>query len=168
MTIFHFRRAIPSHLRALFGRSELTCSLRTSDHRLAGARARELYLHWEAIFGELRSETPMLSDDLLAHLGQEFYATVLDSDAKARMRGARITEQVRQGWIAHWKGVAERARRDLGGKWHTACRYNDILYAPTAEYRCEISYAKRAPSGPLYPSASWYRFGNGDCRAVRR
>jgi hypothetical protein len=112
-TIFHFRRAIPSYLRALIGRGELTCSLRTSDRRLAGARARELYLHWEAIFAELRSETPMLSDDLLAHLGQEFYATVLDSDAKTRMRGARITEQVRQGWIAHWKGVAERARQDL-------------------------------------------------------
>jgi hypothetical protein len=113
-TIFHFRRAIPSYLRALIGRSELTCSLRTSDRRLAVARARELYLHWEAIFAELRSVTPMLSDDLLAHLGQEFYATVLDSDAKTRIRG----EQVRQGWIAHWKGVAERARQDLGGMAH--------------------------------------------------
>jgi hypothetical protein len=122
-TIFHFRRAIPSYLRALIGRNELTCSLRTSDRRLAGARARELYLHWEAIFAELRSETPMLSDDLLAHLGQEFYATVLDSDA---MRGARITEQLRQGWIAHWKGVAERARQDLGG--------NGTLYAATTTY----------------------------------
>ena len=63
--------------------------------RLAGARARELYLRCEATFAELGSDTPMLSDDLLARIAQEFYATVLDSDAKARMRGARITEQVR-------------------------------------------------------------------------
>lgn len=125
-TIFHFRRAVPSHLRALFGRSELTCSLRTSDRRLAGARARELYLHWEAIFVKLGSEIPMLSDDLLAHLAQEFYATNLDSNTEARMRGARITEQVRQGRIAYWKGVAERARRDLGG--------NGTLYAATTTH----------------------------------
>ena len=125
-TIFHFRRAIPSHLRALIGRNEIACSLRTSDRRLAGARARELYLHWEAIFAELGSVTPMLSDDLLARLAQEFYVTNLDSDTKARMRGTRITEQVRQGWIAHWKGVAERARQDLGR--------NGTLYAATTTY----------------------------------
>jgi hypothetical protein len=44
--------------------------LRTSDRRLAGSRARELY----------RTVITMLSDDLLARIAQEFYATVLDND----------------------------------------------------------------------------------------
>jgi hypothetical protein len=58
----------------------------------------------------------MLSDDLLARIAQEFYATVLDSDAKARMRGARITEKIRQGWIAHVERCCRKSSARPGAK----------------------------------------------------
>jgi hypothetical protein len=68
----------------------------------------------------------MLSDDLLARIAQEFYATVLDRDAKGRLRGARTPERAHQALIAKWKHVAERARQDLGR--------NDTVFATETTY----------------------------------
>jgi hypothetical protein len=46
--VFHFRRAVPRDLRRRFQRSELTCSLRTSELRVAELLSRQLYLASEA------------------------------------------------------------------------------------------------------------------------
>jgi hypothetical protein len=73
--IFHFRRAIPRDLRLLFGLSELTCSLRTSELSAAELRSRRLYIISENLFIESRRH--MLSDDQLALIVQDFYAYVL-------------------------------------------------------------------------------------------
>jgi hypothetical protein len=111
--IFHFRRGIPLDLRARFRRREITCSLRTAELHLAGIRARELYLAAESIFEESRRD-PMLSDDQLAVIVQDFYGYVLDQENKLRLRLGRIPEEVRAKRAEHFRGVAQQARSDLG------------------------------------------------------
>ncbi len=56
----------------------------------------------------------MLSDADLAHLVQDFYATVLDRENQLRLLG-RLTmdDAQRQARADHWKDVAERTRGDL-------------------------------------------------------
>lgn len=111
--IFHFRRVIPLDLRPRFRRREITCSLRTSELHLAGIRARELYLAAESLFEESRRD-PMLSDDQLAAIVQDFYGYVLDQENKLRLRLGRIPEEVRVKRAEHFRGVAQQARADLG------------------------------------------------------
>lgn len=111
--IFHFRRVIPLDLRPRFRRREITCSLRTSELHLAGIRARELYLAAESLFQESRCN-PMLSDDQLAAIVQDFYGYVLDQENKLRLKLGRIPEEVRVKRAEHFRGVAQQARADLG------------------------------------------------------
>lgn len=111
--IFHFRRAVPLDLRSRFRRREITCSLRTSELHLAGIRARELYLAAESLFEESRRD-PMLSDDQLAAIVQDFYGYVLDQENKLRLRLGRIPEEIRAKRAEHFRDVAQRARVDLG------------------------------------------------------
>ncbi len=111
--IFHFRRVIPLDLRPRFRRGEITCSLRTSELHLAGIRARELYLAAESLFDESRCD-PMLSDDQLAAIVQDFYGYVLDQENKLRLRHGRIPEEVRARRAEHFNTVAKQARADLG------------------------------------------------------
>jgi hypothetical protein len=91
--IFHFRRAIPRDLRLLFGLSELTCSLRTSELRAAELRSRQLYIASENLFIESRRH--MLSDDQLALIVQDFYAYALDQENRTRLRLGAIREEAR-------------------------------------------------------------------------
>jgi integrase len=111
--IFHFRRVIPLDLRSRFRRREITCSLRTSELHLAGIRARELYLAAESLFEESRHD-PMLTDDQLAAIVQDFYGYVLDQENKLRLKLGRIPEAVRARRAEHFRDVAQRARTDLG------------------------------------------------------
>lgn len=111
--IFHFRRVIPVGLRARFGRREITCSLRTSELHLAGIRSRQLYLAAESLFDESR-RGPMLSDDQLAAIVQDFYGYVLEQENKLRLKLGRIPEEVRARRAEHFRVVAQQARTDLG------------------------------------------------------
>ncbi|WP_248311413.1 site-specific integrase [Bosea sp. ASV33] len=111
--IFHFRRVIPLDLRPRFGRREITCSLRTSELHLAGIRARRLYLAAESLFEESR-DNPMLTDDQLAAIVQDFYAHVLAEENKLRLRLGRIPEEVRTSRAEHFGQIAAQARADLG------------------------------------------------------
>jgi len=109
--LFHFRRTIPGDLQSRFRRTELTCSLRTSDIQLAQLRSRQLYLASEAIFTEARRNF-MLKDDQLAAIVQDFYGYVLDQENRLRLR-APISEETRANRAAWFKTVAERAKSDL-------------------------------------------------------
>lgn len=111
--IFHFRRVIPLDLRPRFGRREITCSLRTSQLHLAGIRARELYLAVESLFDESR-RNPMLTDDQLAAIVQDFNDQVLNDENKLRLRLGRIPEEVRVRRAAYYQNVANQTRSDLG------------------------------------------------------
>src|SRR3546814_7917829 len=68
-TRYHFRRKVPPHLRARFGRAEWVRSLQTADRRVAAARAREV---WLAIEGVLRrvSEDPTITRAQIDQLTQ--------------------------------------------------------------------------------------------------
>lgn len=111
--IFHFRRAVPHELRKRFKRSELTCSLRTSELRVAELRSRQLYVASESLFEESR-HNPMLSDDQLAAIVQDFYGHVLGEENKLRLRLGRIPEEVRASRAEHFGQIAAQARADLG------------------------------------------------------
>lgn len=111
--IFHFRRAVPHELRTRFKRSELTCSLRTSELRVAELRSRQLYVASESLFEESR-HNPMLSDDQLAAIVQDFYGHVLGEENKLRLRLGRIPEEVRASRAEHFGQIAAQARADLG------------------------------------------------------
>ncbi|TCR62222.1 hypothetical protein EV560_111210 [Bosea sp. BK604] len=104
---------IPLDLRPRFRRREITCSLRTSELHLAGLRARRLYLVAESLFEESRHD-PMLTDDQLAAIVQDFYSYVLDLENKLRLRLGRNPEVVRARRAKHFRGVAQQARADLG------------------------------------------------------
>lgn len=110
--VFHFRRAIPRDLEGRFRQTELTCSLRTSDLRVAQLRSRRLYLASESIFSEAR-HNPMLNDDQLAAIVQDFYGHVLGQENRLRLRSAPISEELRANRAAYFKTVADRARSDL-------------------------------------------------------
>lgn len=116
---YHFRRSVPARLQSRLQRRELTCSLRTGDPALARVLSRELYLVSESLFLEVQSNS-MLTDEQLARIAQEFYRVVLERENQGRLRGA-ITEEMRQGRIAHYEGVAKNTTEAL------AC--NDLLFA---------------------------------------
>lgn len=92
--------------------------------RLAQLRSRQLYLLSEAMFTEARFN-PMLTDDQLAEIVQDFYAHVLEQENRLRLRSSPIPEEVRAKRAAWFKEVAERARSDLatnnfGSAWFTS------------------------------------------------
>lgn len=109
--LFHFRRTIPRDLQERFRQTELSCSLRTADLRVAEVRARQLYLASESIFSEAR-RNPMLTDGQLAAIVQDFYGHILEQENRLRLRSP-ISEETRTNRAAYFKTVAERARSDL-------------------------------------------------------
>lgn len=111
--IFHFRRGIPLDLRPRFRRREITCSLRTSDLHLAGIRARQLYLAAESLFEESR-QNPMLTNDQLAVIVQDFYNHVLERDNALRLQGPNISDDMRAKWAEFYRKTAVHARAALG------------------------------------------------------
>jgi integrase len=111
--VYYFRRAIPIDVQRRLRRAELCCSLRTNRPGIAHSSARHLYLRSEELFDFIRL-SPMLSENQLARLVQEFYATVLDRENQLRLLGRLSTDEAgRTEKIAYWADVAERTRQDL-------------------------------------------------------
>lgn len=69
--IFHFRRRVPDVLRPRLRLDELVRSLATANLRTAKLHACRLYLASESLFEALQA-SPMLTDDQLARLVQDF------------------------------------------------------------------------------------------------
>jgi integrase len=111
-SVYHFRRAVPLDLRRLLGRRELTCSLKTTCTKAARIAAQALYIASERLFDSLRI-APMLSEDQLARLVQDFYATLIERENAWRLKGGALTEQARQARIAHYTDVATTAKGSL-------------------------------------------------------
>lgn len=110
--IYHFRRSVPKLLRKVLARSELMCSLRTSDPVLARSRSRRLYLHSEALFGLVRS-VPMLDDRQIASLVQSFYAFELEDENRMRLTGVEFDEANRQAAISYFDRLGMDVRQAL-------------------------------------------------------
>lgn len=111
-SVYHFRRAIPLDLRRLLERRELTCSLKTTCTKAARIAAQALYIASERLFDSLRI-APMLSEDQLARLVQDFYATLIERENAWRLKGGALTEEARQARIAHYTDVATTAKGSL-------------------------------------------------------
>jgi integrase len=130
--VYHFRRAVPLDLRRTLSRRELTRSLETSSSRIAQLRSRTLYFASEHLFREVRVSI-MLSDDQLARLVQDFYATVLDQHNAGRLKGIPMSEEGRKWLAAHYGGVAERSRLALArNELHTATSTTQFMLAKQA------------------------------------
>lgn len=111
--IFHFRRGIPLDLRPRFGRREITCSLRTSDLHLAGIRARELYLAAESLFEESR-HNPMLTDDQLAAIVQDYYSFILEREGRFRLQSGPMPPETRAMRAKFFHELAADTKNALG------------------------------------------------------
>ncbi|WP_186419910.1 DUF6538 domain-containing protein [Bosea sp. CS1GBMeth4] len=111
--IFHFRRVIPLDLRPRFRRREVTCSLRTSELHLAGIRARELYLAAESLLEESRRD-PMLSDDQLAAIVQDYYNYVLEGEGRFRLQTGPMPPETRAMRAKFFHELAADTRNALG------------------------------------------------------
>lgn len=111
--IFHFRRGIPLDLRPRFGRREITCSLRTSDLHLAGIRARELYLAAESLFEESR-HNPMLTDDQLAAIVQDYYSFILEREGRFRLQSGPMPPETREMRAKFFHELAADTKNALG------------------------------------------------------
>lgn len=109
---FHFRRRIPDDLRQRIGRRELVCSLGTGDIRAAKLAACRLYVASEGLFSALRG-TPMLTDDQIAHLVQDFYAYILDRENAGRLARGPLPANVREMRITQYATMADKARDAL-------------------------------------------------------
>lgn len=111
--IYHFRRGIPAALQPILKRVELTCSLGTNDAAVARSLSRYLYLQSEEMFGVVRC-VPLLTDQDIAALIKDFYATILSRDESVRLDSDEpVREEVRQGLSDHYRILAERSRIDL-------------------------------------------------------
>ncbi|KQS91254.1 hypothetical protein ASG42_11645 [Rhizobium sp. Leaf391] len=88
-------------------------SLGNCDAKAARLRSDQLYRVSEHLFDTLR-RTPMLSDDQLARLVQDFYQLVLDREKAVRATGRYLTEEGRTARATHWREVAETTRKTLG------------------------------------------------------
>lgn len=110
--VYHFRRAFPQELKRRLRRDELTCSLRTADLRIAQVLSRKLYLASDYLFQRLAAAS-MLTDDQLARLVQDFYATVLRQEDDGRLNGTVISEQRRRARAAYYGELAERTKQAL-------------------------------------------------------
>ncbi len=111
--VYHFRRVIPAGLRDQLSRGELTCSLHTHDAADARMLSRCLYLRSEELFGVLRGAS-VLSDQDIAALVQDFYATLLAKDTRDRlMNDLPEPEALRLAKVEHYRLLSERSRIDL-------------------------------------------------------
>jgi integrase len=109
--VYHFRRAVPAALRERLARAELTCSLHTHEAGCARTLSRCLYLRSEELFGVLEC-APMLSDDDIAALVKDFYATILRQDDSQRLM-SEGPDVFREHRADHYRQLAERSRIDL-------------------------------------------------------
>ncbi|KQT77414.1 site-specific integrase [Methylobacterium sp. Leaf466] len=110
--IFYFRRRVPNGLRPHLRLSELLRSLATSDPRTAKLRAYRLYLASESLFSAL-SVTPMLTDDQLARLVQDFYGLILDQESKGRFTRGAVPNDVRKRRVVQFETMAALNREAL-------------------------------------------------------
>ena len=109
---FHFRRVVPDALKQALARRELTCSLGTSDPRVAKLAALRLYLASEQLFSAVRTE-PMLSETQLARLVQDFYRSVLEKENIGRLSGIVLNDKWVEARRAYYADVALRTRKAL-------------------------------------------------------
>ena len=128
--VFHFRRAVPAALQTIFNRAELTCSLRTSDAGAARSLSRCLYLKSEELFGVIRC-APMLSEQDIAALVKDFYATILAREDETRLLSdGPLPETLRVARIEHYQQLAERSRIDLASNAFGSVRtITDVMLA---------------------------------------
>lgn len=111
--IYHFRRAVPTRLQPFLDRSELICSLGTSDPKVARALSRRAYLRSEDLFEALVAREMLTEDDISA-LVRDFYETVLARDSAVRlMRDKPLSESERQHRSDYYRELAENSRLDL-------------------------------------------------------
>lgn len=111
--IFHFRRGIPVNLQPLFNRTELTCSLRTADASVARRLSRALYVCSEDLF-DVATSTPMLSEQDIAKMVQDFYRITLAHDDTIRLtREEPAPHLLRPRLVEYYDKLAKRARVDL-------------------------------------------------------
>jgi hypothetical protein len=111
-TVFYFRRVVPPDLRAQIQRRELTCSLRTSEARLAKIVSKTLYVASECLFQTVRTG-PMLSDEELSKIVRDFYSIVVERESAWRLNSRPLTEEARQARVSFFRQVAEQARLSL-------------------------------------------------------
>nr|WP_279356398.1 DUF6538 domain-containing protein [Methylobacterium indicum] len=103
---------MPDTLRPRLRLTELVRSLATSDLRAAKARACRVYLASESLFTALCA-TPMLTEDQLARLVQDFSGTILDGDGQGRLPHAAITADMRERRVAQYETMAAQTRDAL-------------------------------------------------------
>ena len=110
---YHFRRAVPVELRERIGRRELVRSLGSCNAKTARLLSDQLYGESEHLF-ELARQNPMLSDDQLARLVQDFYALVLQKEKSYRAKGRFVSEEQRAARAEYWRMIADKVRKALG------------------------------------------------------
>jgi hypothetical protein len=90
---YHFRRVVPDALRRRLSRRELVRSLCTVKATAAKLRADLLYRHSEHLF--TAAAFPMLSENELARLVQDFYKLVFTLDDHYRVLDGPLTDDER-------------------------------------------------------------------------
>lgn len=110
---YHFRRVVPVELRERIGRRELVRSLGSCNAKTARLLSDQLYGESEHLF-ELARKNPMLSDDQLARLVQDFYALVLQKEKSYRAKGQFVSEEQRTARAEYWRMIADKVRKALG------------------------------------------------------
>jgi len=88
--VFHFRRAVPTHLRQQLNKCELTRSLDTANFKLAKIRSRKLYIISKDVFEAARTR-PMLNEVQLAEIVKDFYETVFSEENKFRLKSSSLS-----------------------------------------------------------------------------
>ena len=110
---YHFRRVVPTELRERIGRRELVRSLGSCNAKTARLLSDQLYGESEHLF-ELARHNPMLSDDQIARLVQDFYALVLQKEKSYRAKGRFVSEEQRAARAEYWRMIADKVRKALG------------------------------------------------------
>lgn len=110
--VFHFRRRVPDGLRTRLRLNELVRSLATGDLRTAKLRACQLYVASESLFVALHA-SPMLTDDQLARLVQDFYGLILEEESRGRLTHGAIPNDVRARRVVGYETMAARNREAL-------------------------------------------------------
>lgn len=137
--VYHFRRAVPTALRMRLARAELTCSLHTHEAGAARTLSRCLYLRSEELFGVLEC-APMLSENDIAALVRDFYATILRQDDNERLLND-TPDAFREHRAEHYRQLAERSRIDLASNAFGSVRQITAVML-ARRYRTEAPFDK--------------------------
>ncbi|WP_460930020.1 DUF6538 domain-containing protein [Shinella zoogloeoides] len=111
--MFHFLRVVSADLRDRLKRREFVRTLVACSPRTARLRADELYRLTEKLFERARAN-PMLTDDEVTRLAQQFFNHILATEHAGRASGAHLKEDARAARAKFWSGVAEQTRKTLG------------------------------------------------------